>query len=98
MLGWDWYGFNKKHVGTCCAKLVFLHPVGPVAHVVYSILSGAQNIDALFFMLGWDWFAFKRKRTGRHYNELAFLHSVGSVVHSGASGARNVNALFFMLR
>jgi hypothetical protein len=89
MLGWDWYGFNKKHVGTCCAKLVFLHPVGPVAHVVYSILSGAQNIDALFFMLGWDQYGFHKKRAGTRYLELVFLHPVhfaGHVMHCSASG------------
>jgi hypothetical protein len=27
MLGWDWYGFDKKRVGPRCGKLVFLHPV-----------------------------------------------------------------------
>jgi hypothetical protein len=36
MLGWDWYGFNEKRFRTHYAKLVFLHPVGSVGHVVHS--------------------------------------------------------------
>jgi hypothetical protein len=36
LLGWDWYGFDKKQVGRCYAELVFLHPVRPVGHVVHS--------------------------------------------------------------
>jgi hypothetical protein len=41
MLGWDWYGFNKKHVETHDDELVFLHPLGPTGHVVHSGASGA---------------------------------------------------------
>jgi hypothetical protein len=54
MLGWDWCGFHKKHVGARYVKLVFLHPVGSVGHVAHSGASGMQNIDVLFFMLRWD--------------------------------------------
>jgi hypothetical protein len=50
MLGWNWYGFNKKRVGTCYATLVFLHPVGFAGHVVQSGASGVPNVDALFLM------------------------------------------------
>jgi hypothetical protein len=52
MLGWDWYGFNKKHAGIQYVELVSLHPVGSAGHVVDSSASRAQNIDTLFFMLG----------------------------------------------
>jgi hypothetical protein len=50
MLGWDWYGFDKKCSGTRYAELVFLHQMGCVGCVVYSSASGVRNVDALFFM------------------------------------------------
>jgi hypothetical protein len=42
MLGWERYGFNKKHFGTSYHKLVFLHPVGSAGHVVHSDASGRE--------------------------------------------------------
>jgi hypothetical protein len=41
MLGWNQYGFDNKHAGTCYAELMFLHPVGPVGHVVHFGVFGA---------------------------------------------------------
>jgi hypothetical protein len=41
MLGWDWCGFQKESAGTCCAELVFFHPVGSASHVEHSSASRA---------------------------------------------------------
>jgi hypothetical protein len=98
MLVRDRYRFDKKHVGTRYAKLVFLHPVGVVrirqksasGQVVHSGVSRARKVDALFFMLRWELYGFHKMSSGTRYAKLVFFHSVGSlghVVHSGASGA-----------
>jgi hypothetical protein len=90
MLGWDWYAFHKKCLGTRDAKLVLLHPVRSVGHVVHSCMCGARNVDALFFMLGCDRYGFRKKCAGTRYAKLVFLHpvrSVGHVVHSDVSRA-----------
>jgi hypothetical protein len=49
MLGWDRYGFDRKSDGTRYAKILFLHPMGSVGHVVHSSALGALNVPALFF-------------------------------------------------
>jgi hypothetical protein len=41
---------QQKCIGTGYTRLVYLYPLGSMAHIVHS---GAQNIDALFFMLRW---------------------------------------------
>jgi hypothetical protein len=41
MLGWDWYGFDKKRAGTRYAELLFLHLVGSVGHIMHSGASEA---------------------------------------------------------
>jgi hypothetical protein len=74
--------------------------MGYAAHVVHSGMSGARNVNALFFMICRARCSFHKKHAGTCYAELVFLHPVGSVdhvVHSGASGAQNVDTLFFML-
>jgi hypothetical protein len=41
MLGWARCAFHKKHVGTRYIELVFLHPVGSAAYIMYFGASGA---------------------------------------------------------
>jgi hypothetical protein len=101
LLEWDRYGFHKKRAGSRYAKLVFLHPVGCVGHVVHSGASTTRYIDALFFMLGWNRYGSHKKRVGTRYAKHVFFNpvgSVGNIVLSSAFGAQNFDALFFMLR
>jgi hypothetical protein len=91
LLGWDRYGFIKKHTMTRYTELVFLYSVGSVGHVVHFGASEPRNIDTQFtiFHAIVGLVQIQQKRTGTCYAELVFLHPVGSaghVVHSGASG------------
>jgi hypothetical protein len=48
MLGWDRYGFDKKHARTRYAELVFLHLVGSMGHIVHCGAFGVRNVDPPF--------------------------------------------------
>jgi hypothetical protein len=81
---------TKKHAGTRCAELVFLHLVGSASPVVHFGVFRVQNVDTLFFMLRWYRYRFDKRRVGSCYAEhvsLDLLGSVGHVVHSGESGS-----------
>jgi hypothetical protein len=52
ILGWDWYGFNKKRDGTLYVELVFLHPAGSAGHVVDSGASGQEMLTHYFSCSG----------------------------------------------
>jgi hypothetical protein len=81
MLGWHQHELHKKCTEICYTELVFSHLVECTSHVVHSGASGAQNMNALFFMLGWEQYGFHKKRSGTHYVERVFSHSMGSVGH-----------------
>jgi hypothetical protein len=90
MVGWARCVIHKKHVGAHCAKLVFLHPMGSIGHIVHSVRPGCEMSMHYFFMLKWAQCGFHKKRIRTSYTALGFLQPMGSaghVVHSGASGA-----------
>jgi hypothetical protein len=49
MLGWDRFGFHKKHTGTRYAELVFLHPLRFVGPIVHSGSSGGAKRQHTIF-------------------------------------------------
>jgi hypothetical protein len=86
VLGWDRYGFDEKRASTHYAEFVFLPLMGAAGRIVHS---GAQNVDAQFFILMWDRYGFDKKHTGTRDAELVVLcrvRSAGHIVHSSESG------------
>jgi hypothetical protein len=55
-------------------------------HVVHSGVSGARNVNTLFFMLGWDQYGIDKNRVKTSYTELVFLLPVGCAGHVSYSG------------
>jgi hypothetical protein len=74
MLRWAQFRSHKNRIGTRYAKLVSLHPVGSMGHVVCFVAFGAQSINALFFVLGWARFGSHKMRVGNITPNLYFLH------------------------
>jgi hypothetical protein len=92
MILWARCGSNKKRPGTRYTKLVFLHHVRFVSHVVHSDTPGVRNVDVPFFMLGWAWCESHIKRIMTQYAELVFFYLMQYVrhtVHFDASKVQN---------
>jgi hypothetical protein len=81
MLGCARYGSRKKRARTRYTELVFFNLVQFAGLVVRSGASGAQDVDALFFMLGLVWYGSHKMGVGIRYAELVFLLLVQSAAH-----------------
>jgi hypothetical protein len=99
MLGWDRYGFYKKHVGTCYAELVFLHPVRSAGHVMHSAHLGRATSEHYFSCSSSYGTYSTKSTTGRGILNLCFCIQWDLRAWRAfyMSGAQNVDALFFSL-
>jgi hypothetical protein len=78
---------TKRALRHVTPNLCVFHPVGSTTHVVCSDVSGAQNVDALFFNPGSARSRSQKKCIGTRDTELVSLHPLGcmgQVVHSSA--------------
>jgi hypothetical protein len=68
MLGWDQYGFDKKHL-TSYAEFVFLHLEGSMGHIVHSGATEVRNGVGTIFHA---WVGPVRIRQKAHWDTLHF--------------------------
>jgi hypothetical protein len=64
--------FPKKRTWTRYVELVFLFLVGSVGHAELCGISGARNIDALFFLLWWARSGLKKSAPGHVTPNMCF--------------------------
>jgi hypothetical protein len=98
-LGWDWYGFDKKHIRAHYTELVFLHSVEYAGHVVHSGVSGVPTSMHYFSCLGGtDMYSTKSAQdTLCRTCIFAFGGICGSRSAFRCVRGANVDALFFMI-
>jgi hypothetical protein len=97
VLGWARCASHEKRIGEQYTKLVFLHLVRSVGHIVCSGASEVQNVNALFFMLGWADVDLEKVRPDTLRRTYVF--SSGAIYGSRSAfwGVRGMKHLFFMI-
>jgi hypothetical protein len=99
MLGWDWYGFKKKHDMTRYAELVHFESYGICGSCsAFWCIRGMKRQTCFSCSSGTG--AYSTKSAPRHITPnlcFCFWWDLCHVVHSSAFRARNVDVLFFLL-
>jgi hypothetical protein len=72
MVGWDWYGFNKKRARTSYTQLLFFNSRGSVGHVVHSGASGRIMLRHYFSCSGGPSAVFIKSALGHVTPNLCF--------------------------